>query len=124
MAAADPCISNTVTEAPAPPETRNENFRLGERAEKPAEVVFVGPVWDPNLVAGEKSKRGADAMNRWPVIESLKKISAELVLHPSSNRDHDVPRAVLPGDLQQRFVSDRPSVFWRDEDVSLRNGDT
>ena len=43
-------------------------------------------------------------MNRWPVIESLKKIPPELVLNPSSNRDHNVPRAVLPGELEERFV--------------------
>ena len=119
-----PVFPDQPRKLPRAPETRNENFRLGERAEKPAEIVFVGPVWDPHLVAGEKSERGADAMNRWPVIESLKKIPAELVLHSSSNRDHNVPRAVLPGDLQQRFVSDRPSVFWCNEDVFLRNRDT
>jgi len=63
-------------------------------------------------------------MNRWPVFESLKKILAELVLYPSSNRNHNVPRAVLTGDPQQCFVSDRPSVFWCDEDVFLRNRNT
>jgi hypothetical protein len=102
---------------PRAPKARHEELRLGERAEKPADEIFVGPIGDARLVAREKAERRADAVDSRPMIEPVEKISAKLVLDPSPNCDHDVPRAVLPNDLQQRFVCDGSSVLRRDVDV-------
>ena len=83
------------------PEARDEDARLSDGAEEPADVIFVGPIGDADLVAGEKTERGADAMDRRPVIEMLEQIVAELVLHPAADRDHDMLRALSPNEREE-----------------------
>jgi len=46
---------------------RDENARLRTKAEQPAEIKAISPIWNCDLVAGEKSKRSADAMDRRPI---------------------------------------------------------
>ena len=36
------------------PEPWDENLRLRERAEEPSEIIFVRPIRNPHLVAGDK----------------------------------------------------------------------
>src|ERR1700744_2789806 len=47
----------------------DEALRLGERAEEPAEIKFVSPNGNVDLVAGEKGDRGTDAVNSGAIAE-------------------------------------------------------
>jgi hypothetical protein len=73
----------------------NETFRLGERAEEPAEIELVGPDGDVNLIAGEEGDGGADAVNRGTVVERAFEIDAEAFLRAAAYGDNDVLRAEL-----------------------------
>ena len=49
-----PPVEDQPRKRPRAPEARDEHARLGDGAEKPAEIIFVGPIGDAHLVAGEK----------------------------------------------------------------------
>ena len=115
-------VKDEPREAARAPETRDKNPRLGDGAKKPADVIFVGPIGDANLVAGEEAERSSDAMDRGPVIESLEQVAAELVLDAAADRDDDVFRADLPDEREKGFVFNRAPVLGRN--VDLRNSES
>src|SRR5207247_1579506 len=99
------------------PESRNKNARLCKQAKKPAEVKTVSPARNLDLIAGEKSKRRADAMNRWRVIEIPFEKKAQLVLSAAADGDGDMTRSSLTHEIEQCFIFNHPTVFRSDINI-------
>src|SRR5260370_24744839 len=76
----------------SPGQPWNENARLGEKTEQPTEIETIRPIGNRNLIAGEKSERGADAVNRRPIIQMIAQIMTELFLGPAADGNNDVLR--------------------------------
>src|SRR6266480_3056045 len=96
------------------PEAGDENARLGEQSEQPANVRTIGPAGDPHLIAGQKAEGGSDTMDRGTIIELFQQIEADLVLRSAANRNDNVPRVASPNEAEQRLVLHLDAVFWRD----------
>jgi hypothetical protein len=66
---------------------------FGEGADEPAEVEFVGPDGDVNLVAREEGDGCADAVDGGAVVEIAFEVEADAFLRAAAYGDDDVLRA-------------------------------
>src|SRR5205085_6979216 len=73
--------------------------------------------WNRDLIAGEESQRGPDAMNRRAVIEILSEKQAQLFLGPAANGDDDVCPVAFLDETNQRVIAN--FIFVKRRDVKV-----
>src|SRR5260221_1055006 len=102
------------------PVARNERRRRAQAAKQPPEEESVGPSRNADLVAVEKTDRGAGAVDRRAIRSVALEAKPEPLLHVAADRHDDVRR--LPGidDLQQRRIDNRALRIERGEIEVLR----
>ena len=93
---------------------RSEEARLGEKTQEPAQINAVGPVGYGNLVAGDKTERGANAVNGGPISQPLYYIMSELFLRPAADGNQDMGRAALLEERKKMSILDLQSVARRE----------
>ena len=93
---------------------RGEEARLGQKAQEPAEIKAVGPVGYGNLVAGDKTERGANAVNDGPISQPLYYIMSKLFLRPAPDGNQDMVRATLLEEPEKMSIFNLQSVTRRE----------
>ena len=88
--------------------------RVRQQAEEPAKIKAIGPIRDRDLITGDETKRGADAMNGGTIAAVLAQIKSELFLNATAQRDHNVARPARSDPREERWIFDTCSVDRRD----------
>src|SRR5882724_5591561 len=91
----------------------NERRRLRKQSKEPAEIKPVRPVGYCGLVAGDKSERRADAMDRGSIRQIFAQIISELFLCAAANRNDDVCRTILFDKRKKISIFDFRSIQRR-----------
>lgn len=64
--------------------------RVSDQAQQPAKIQPVGPGGDGDLVAGDETEGGANAMDGWTMGGVFAQIKTDLFLDAAAERDDDV----------------------------------
>ena len=103
----------------------DETRWLGQRAEQPAEIEFVGPDGDVDLITGEEGDGCPDAVDCGTVVERTFEVEAEAFLRSAAEGDDNVLRAEAIETFEQRGVGDGTApVDGGHVDVVFGDGDS
>src|SRR5207248_2631428 len=87
-------------------QARYECAGLRDQSENPTNKELIGPVWNPDLIPGNKTGRGADAVNPGTIGEMMFQIAPELVLRSSADTNDHMFRFALLEQREQRGIGD------------------
>lgn len=73
----------------------DKNLRLRNQSPEPSEIESVRPIGNRSLVASDKPKRSAYAMDRRPIRQIFAQIKTELFLWAAANRNDYMRRTLL-----------------------------